>query len=145
MFFHEKLDIASINASETAKIDAYCGLAITAVDNEAGTLTAEVVVEGKLLQPFGLLHGGVTCLFAESIGSVAANLTLPKTAAAVGQSLSAQHISSARSGDRLRVQAAPVHCGRSSQVWDIEIYNLSRDKLVSRVCLTMANIEKPRS
>lgn len=140
-FFKKGTDVKAISEKQAAKIDAYCGLQLISMDDDSGRVEAEVTVSEKILQPFGLLHGGVSCLFGESIGSLAANLHLPEGQAAVGQSLVAQHVRSARLGDALNIVAEPLHSGRSSQVWDITIHHQSDGKMISRITLTMKNIE----
>jgi 1,4-dihydroxy-2-naphthoyl-CoA hydrolase len=87
------------------------------------------VVE-KTKQPYGILHGGASCVLAESIGSTAAALTLDGAKKyPVGIEINANHISSPTNG-HVYAKAVPVHVGGSTSVWNIDI----TDDQQKRVC-----------
>ena len=87
------------------------------------------VVE-KTKQPYGILHGGASCVLAESIGSTAAALTLNGAKKyPVGIEINANHISSPTDG-HVYAKAVPVHVGGSTSVWNIDI----TDDQEKRVC-----------
>ncbi len=87
------------------------------------------VVE-KTRQPYGILHGGASCVLAESIGSTAAALTLDGAKKyPVGIEINANHISSPTDG-HVYAKAVPVHVGGSTSVWNIDI----TDDQEKRVC-----------
>ena len=87
------------------------------------------VVE-KTKQPYGILHGGASCVLAESIGSTAAALTLDGAERyPVGIEINANHISSPTDG-HIYAKAVPVHVGGSTSVWNIDI----TDDQEKRVC-----------
>ena len=87
------------------------------------------VVE-KTKQPYGILHGGASCVLAESIGSTAAALTLDGAKKyPVGIEINANHISSPTNG-HVYAKAVPVHVGGSTSVWNIDI----TDDQEQRVC-----------
>ena len=87
------------------------------------------VVE-KTKQPYGILHGGASCVLAESIGSTAAALTLDGAKKyPVGIEINANHISSPTDG-HVYAKAEPVHVGGSTSVWNIDI----TDDQEKRVC-----------
>jgi uncharacterized protein (TIGR00369 family) len=68
-----------------------------------------------LVQPFQVLHGGVSALVAEGLASMGAHMASGFRRVA-GVSLSINHFRSAKLGDVVRVRAAPIHVGRSTQV-----------------------------
>ena len=76
-------------------------------------------VEGNT-QPFGLLHGGASCVLAESVGSIAANIHGAPTHYAVGIEISCSHHSGARSG-HVTATATPLKAGRQLATYNIEI------------------------
>ncbi len=94
-------------------------------------------VDHRTHQPMGLLHGGASVVLAESLGSLAANLCVEQGKEyCVGLDINANHLRSACNG-LVTGTARPVHIGRSTQVWEIDI----RDDNDKRVCisrLTMA-------
>lgn len=78
-------------------------------------------VEGNT-QPFGLLHGGASCVLAESLGSIGASLHAYELFGgfAVGVDISATHHRSARSGTITGI-ATPLHLGGQSASYEIAI------------------------
>ncbi len=106
-------------------------------------LKGTMPVDHRTVQPYGILHGGASVSLAESLGSVAAYLTVdPEIYVTVGQEVNANHIRPVTSG-RVTGIAKPVHIGRTSQVWSIEITN-EAGKLVCISRLTMAVVEKSK-
>lgn len=98
-------------------------------------------VDHRTKQPFGLLHGGASCVLAESLGSVAANLVVnPETHYCLGLDINANHLRSAKGGLVYGI-ARPIHLGRRTQVWEIRITD-ENDKLVSISRLTMTVMER---
>ena len=87
-------------------------------------------VEGNT-QPFGLLHGGASCVLAESLGSVAATLHAREAFGgyALGLEISATHHRAAKSGLVTGV-ATPLHRGGSVATYEIAI----TDETGERVC-----------
>ncbi|WP_267226431.1 hotdog fold thioesterase [Dyella silvae] len=84
-------------------------------------LRGTMPVDHRTHQPYGLLHGGASVVLAETLGSMAAMLTLdPAQEAAVGLDINANHIRGVRSGT-VTGTARAVHIGRSTQVWEIRI------------------------
>jgi len=113
-------------------------LGIVFTDLGLGHLSASMPVDSRTLQPFGLLHGGASVALAETLGSVAAFLTLEPGYAAVGLEINANHIKGVRSGLVVGT-ARPVHTGRTTQVWQIEIVDAEGD-LVCTSRITMSII-----
>ena len=84
----------------------------------------------KTKQPYGILHGGASCVLAESIGSTAAALSMDGSKKyPVGIEINANHISSPIEGF-VYAKAVPVHIGGSTSVWNIDI----TDDAGKRVC-----------
>lgn len=128
-------DIADMNRQMQNTACSNLGIEITEVGDDyvRGTMPADE----RTLQPVGLVHGGANVLLAETLGSMAANLVVdPSQQYCVGQEINANHIRGVRSGT-LTGTARAVHCGRSSQVWEIRIEN-SEGKLSCISRLTMA-------
>jgi 1,4-dihydroxy-2-naphthoyl-CoA hydrolase len=82
-------------------------------------------------QPFGLLHGGASCVLAESLGSLGASAHAAELfgGVALGVDISATHHRSARSGLVTGV-ATPLHLGRSVATYEIVI----TDEAGARIC-----------
>lgn len=100
-------------------------------------LIARMPIADKVKQPIGIMHGGASCVLAETVGSVAANYCVDLTTQyCVGLDINTNHIRSIRDG-YVYAKATPYHIGRSTQVWSIEITN-EKQQLISINRLTMA-------
>ena len=72
------------------------------------------------VQPYGLLHGGASCVLAETIGSLAAALHAGLGRVVVGIEISATHHRGVRDGEVTAV-ATLAHGGRTLATYDIVI------------------------
>ena len=99
-------------------------------------LSARVPVNRQTCQPYGLLHGGVSVVLAETLGSCGAAFAVPEGVKVVGLDINANHLRGVSEGWVTGVARA-VHLGRSTQVWQVDLH----DDAGKRVCtsrLTMA-------
>lgn len=104
-------------------------------------IRARVPVDTRTRQPYGLLHGGVSVVLAETLGSCGAAFAAPPGQRAVGLDINANHLRGATSGWVTGV-CRPVHVGRTTQVWQIDMTDdAGRPTCVSRI--TMAVLEAP--
>ncbi len=99
-------------------------------------VVAELEVTPKVHQPFGFLHGGASVALAESVASVGGFLNCPPGYAAFGLEINANHLRRKREGT-LRAVGTPLHLGRTTQVWEVRIYD-EGEKLVSVSRCTLA-------
>jgi len=104
-------------------------------------LRARMPVDERTRQPVGILHGGASVVLAETLGSTAANLCLPPHQQAVGLDINANHIRAIRSGWVIG-ECSPVHLGRTTSVWQIEIRD-EQERLVCISRITMAILDTP--
>lgn len=112
-------------------------LAIEFIEIGDDFLTAKMPVDDRTRQPLGILHGGASCVLAETVGSMAAQLCVNfDTHYCVGLDINTNHIRSIKSG-YVYGTARPYHLGRSTQVWSIEIVD-DAQQLISVTRLTMA-------
>jgi uncharacterized protein (TIGR00369 family) len=104
-------------------------------------VVATMPVDQRTRQPFGILHGGASVALAETVASFGAVTLIDRDRqVAVGQEINANHLRPKLEGV-VTATGVPVHVGRSSQVWSIEI----RDEHGKLVCIsrcTMAVVEK---
>jgi uncharacterized protein (TIGR00369 family) len=115
-------------------------LDIEIVEMSDEKVVATMPVTPKHHQPFGVLHGGVSVVLAESVASVGAYLAAPDGFVAMGIEINANHIRAVREGTVTAV-ATPVHRGRSTQVWQVEITG-ENDKLICVSRCTLAIVKK---
>jgi len=125
-----ELDPAALTRGEANSLAAHLGIVITEIGNDF--VTAAMPVDARTVQPHGRLHGGASVALAETVGSLAANLTLdPAKQIAVGLDINANHIRSVTEGWVIGV-CRPIHIGRTTHVWQIEI----RDEAQRLTCVS---------
>ena len=100
-------------------------------------IRARVPVDARTVQPFGLLHGGVAVVLAETLGSCGAAFAAPAGHRVVGLDINANHLKST-SGGWVTGITRPVHVGRTTQVWAIELTNDAGElTCVSRITMAV--------
>ncbi len=99
-------------------------------------IRARCPVDARTKQPAGILHGGVSVVLAETLGSCGAAFASPAGHRAVGLDINANHIRSASDG-WVEGIAKPVHLGRTTHVWQIDIRN-EKGQLTCVSRITMA-------
>jgi len=131
----EKIDIEE--AAKRSKDTMVEYLGIEFVDIGDDYITARMPVDHRTHQPIGIMHGGASCVLAETVGSIAANYCVDHSKYyCVGLAINTNHIRSIRDGYVFGT-AKPYHIGQSTQVWSIEIVD-EKDHLISINRLTMA-------
>jgi uncharacterized protein (TIGR00369 family) len=86
-------------------------------------MTATCPVTPKVLQPYGIVHGGVFCAMAETITSVGTHLGVQDAGnIAVGMSNNMNFLRPITTGT-IHAEAKPRHRGRTTWIWDVEITN----------------------
>lgn len=107
----------------------------------ADYLCGRMPVDHRTRQPLGLLHGGASVALAETLGSLAAHLSVDTDKQyCVGLDINANHIKSV-TGGFVHGKATPLHLGRQTHVWEIRITN-DAGQLVCISRLTMAVLDK---
>jgi 1,4-dihydroxy-2-naphthoyl-CoA hydrolase len=100
-------------------------------------ICGKMPVDHRTIQPLGLLHGGASTAFAETLASAAGTLQIDsENQYCVGLDINANHIRSVKSG-WVFGEANPIHLGKMTQVWQIKIKN-EKGKMVCISRLTMA-------
>ncbi|MCB1539117.1 MAG: hotdog fold thioesterase [Alphaproteobacteria bacterium] len=104
-------------------------------------LRGRLPVDHRTTQPFGIFHGGASCVLAESLGSVAAWMTIdPEHFRAVGIEINANHIRAVTSGHVVGT-TTPLHIGKRTQVWQTDMTEEATGKRVAISRLTVAIID----
>lgn len=139
-----KMTQTSLEAiNQTLKKTIGALLDIQIVECQEGHVVATMPVDHRTHQPLGLLHGGASVVLAETIASMGgAMLVIKEGKSVVGQEINANHIRSVTSG-KVKGIGEVIHQGRTSQVWEIKIYDDS-DRLICISRCTLAVI-KPRT
>ena len=123
----------------TAQFDTEIGLQFTELSPDGAR--AQLEVKPKLLQPMGLVHGGVYCSMIESMASVAAFTWLGEHGGGnvVGVNNNTDFLRSIGSG-MVYGRAEPIHRGRRQQLWLVTITD-DTDRVVARGQVRLQNLE----
>jgi 1,4-dihydroxy-2-naphthoyl-CoA hydrolase len=111
-------------------------LEIEMIEATVDRVVATMPVQAKVHQPFGLLHGGASVALAETVASLGAYLNVMDSGmGAVGLEINANHLRGKRDGI-VTATATPIHKGRSTHVWQVEI----RDEAGKMVCVSRCTL-----
>ncbi len=137
--FPENLDLGALNSMGQGCMVEHLGIEFTEIGKDY--LIATMPVDHRTKQPLGLLHGGASVALAETMGSLGATLCLDLNKQyPVGLEINTNHIKSANEGV-VTGKAQPIHIGRGTQVWSIEIKN-DKKQLVAISRITIAILDR---
>ena len=135
----QNIDLAKLNKFRANGLGSLLGINIVA--RNKNTLFAEMPISDKHKQPHGIVHGGATATLAETVASIAAWLCVDSEKyITVGLELNINHLRAVTKGV-LIAESTAIHVGRSTQVWQINIYD-EKNKQVSSSRLTVSNITR---
>jgi len=133
------IPIDAMNAQAASTLMGNLGIQYTFAS--AQRVEATMPVDHRTRQPFGILHGGATLALAETVAGLGSMIACQPDETVVGMQVSGNHVSSAHEGDTVRAVCTPVHLGRSSHVWNVDVFT-STDKLVSSIRVVNAVMKK---
>lgn len=140
MIWFTPYTIDYLEGLRNANMGTHIGIEFTELGDDY--LSARMPVDSRTTQPFGILHGGASCVLSESLGSVAAWMTInPETHRAVGIEINANHIRAVTKGFVIG-RCTPMHVGKRTQVWQTDITEEATGKRVCISRLTVAIIEQ---
>lgn len=126
--------LASALLSQAESLMRTLGIDIVEVSLER--VVATMPVTARHHQPHGIMHGGASVALAETVASIGATAALKHEGQrAVGLEINANHLRAVTSGT-VTATATPIHLGRSTQVWAVEI----RDEQGWLVCVSRCTL-----
>lgn len=134
-----KIPLDQLNAQAEHALMGNLGIQYTYVSQDR--VEATMPVDHRTRQPFGILHGGATLALAETVAGLGSMILCQPDEFVVGMQVSGNHISSAHEGDTVRAVGTIVHKGRSSHVWNVDVFT-STNKLVSSVRVVNSVLKK---
>jgi 1,4-dihydroxy-2-naphthoyl-CoA hydrolase len=111
-------------------------LAIKFIEVGDDYLAATMPVNDKTRQPYGVLHGGASCVLAETLASIAGCYVVnPDQQYCVGLEINGNHLKQVKSG-LVKGITKKYHLGSRTQVWGVEVFDESSQLcFVSRVTM----------
>jgi 1,4-dihydroxy-2-naphthoyl-CoA hydrolase len=111
-------------------------IGIVIIELSPSRVIATMPVDERTRQPYGLLHGGASVALAETVASLGAIMNVDQEHfRAVGLEINANHIRAKMEGI-VRATATPLHIGRLTHVWSVEI----RDEEGRAVCISRCTV-----
>jgi 1,4-dihydroxy-2-naphthoyl-CoA hydrolase len=133
--------LAFINSWGEETFAKTLNIQFTDIDLENETLTATMPVLPRIHQPFGIMHGGASCVLAETMGSSLSNVFIDgKKYYGVGTNINSNHLKSKKDGIVTAV-ARFIRKGKTMHVSEIEIRD-ERGQLINHTTMTNAIINK---
>ncbi|MEY4236400.1 MAG: hypothetical protein RLZZ454_1658 [Pseudomonadota bacterium] len=120
MIWQKPISIEILTEASLHTASSHLGIEFVEVGDDF--IVGRVPVDARTHQPFGLLHGGVSVVLAETLGSCGAAYSSPVGHQAVGLDINANHLRGVKSGWVIGT-ARPIHRGRTTQVWQIDLRN----------------------
>ena len=131
----QSISLAELTAFHENTAVAHLGIEFLEIGDDF--IRARVPVDTRTAQPYGLLHGGVSVVLAETLGSCGAVCAIAPGYRAVGLDINANHIKGSTSGWVTGI-ARPVHIGRTTHVWQIDLHNDAGElTCVSRITMAI--------
>ena len=134
-------DAPGTSAAPQGNIHEHLDVQTVLISPEKVVLTVEV--GPRVHQPFGILHGGVSALLAESAASLGGFVSVAPDFIVVGTELNCSHLRSMSSGT-LTATATPIRKGRTVHVWGVELTN-DEGQLICVARCTLQVLKAPPS
>lgn len=134
-----EIPLAQLNARARHALMGNLGIQYTYASEDR--VEATMPVDERTRQPFGILHGGATLALAETVAGLGSMILCQPDEIVVGMQVSGNHLSSAHEGDTVRAVGTIIHKGRSSHVWNVDVFT-STDKLVSSIRVVNSILKK---
>ena len=125
----------------TSPTGVHDALGIEVVSASPEAVVVRVPVTSRVHQPYGILHGGVSALIAESAASIGGAVTVGPGKIVVGTELNCSHLRSVRSGV-ITATARPIRTGRNVHVWGIEVTD-EEGKMICIARCSLAVLDAP--
>ena len=127
--WQKPISVELLTAGTRKTADEHLGIEFVEVGDDY--IVGRVPVDERTRQPYGLLHGGVSVVLAETLGSCGAAFSCPPGYRAVGLDINANHLRGVSSG-WVTGTARAMHRGRTTHVWQIEL----RDEAGKMTCIS---------
>ncbi len=139
----KKVSLDIVNSMNKNTLMEALGIECIEIGNDY--VVSRMPVDHRTHQPMGLLHGGASMALIESIGSMGSTLLIDlEKEAPVGLEINANHVSGVRSGF-VKAIGKIIHAGKSTHIWQVDIFNEETNKLVCTGRLTVMIVPKKQN
>jgi 1,4-dihydroxy-2-naphthoyl-CoA hydrolase len=135
-----KATLDELNALNPNTLAESLGIEFTEIGENF--IRAKMPVDHRTVQPYGILHGGASVALAETLGSVAAQITVGFDRPCVGVEINANHLKSVTTGF-VHGTAKPIRLGKNVHVWNIEILDDQENLICVSRLTVLIKAKKP--
>ncbi len=136
----KKVELEKVNALSRNTLMEQLGIECVEIGEDY--VVSTMPVDHRTHQPMGLLHGGASAALIESIGSMGSVLLIdPEKEVPVGLEINANHVGGVKSG-KVKAIGKVVHAGKKTHVWQVDIFEMSTNKLICTGRLTVMIIPR---
>ncbi|MFM7661443.1 MAG: hotdog fold thioesterase [Bacteroidota bacterium] len=135
-----QVSLDSVNAMNKNTLMEVLGIECIEIGEDY--IISRMPVDRRTHQPMGLLHGGASMALIESIGSMGSTLLIDiDKEVPVGLEINANHVAGIRSG-YVKAVGKIIHCGKSTHIWQVDIFNEETNKMICTGRLTVMIVPK---
>jgi len=136
----KKVELEKVNALNRNTLMEQLGIECVEIGEDY--VVSTMPVDHRTHQPMGLLHGGASAALIESIGSMGSVLLIdPEKEVPVGLEINANHVGGVKSG-KVKAIGKVVHAGKKTHVWQVDIFDMTTNKLICTGRLTVMIIPR---
>ncbi|MBM3451829.1 MAG: hotdog fold thioesterase [Bacteroidetes bacterium] len=137
-----QVSLDSVNAMNKNTLMEVLGIECIEIGKDY--IISRMPVDHRTHQPMGLLHGGASMALIESIGSMGSTLLINiEKEVPVGLEINANHVAGIRSG-HVKAVGKIIHCGKSTHIWQVDIFNEETNKMICTGRLTVMIVPKTK-
>lgn len=137
-----QVSLDSVNAMNKNTLMEVLGIECIEIGEDY--IISKMPVDRRTHQPMGLLHGGASMALIESIGSMGSTLLIDiDKEVPVGLEINANHVAGIRSG-YVKAVGKIIHCGKSTHIWQVDIFNEETNKMICTGRLTVMIVPKTK-
>ena len=142
--WYEDFTIENVKTLRNNTLNNHLGIEFLEIGSDF--ILAKMPVDDRTRQSRGMLHGGASCVLAESLGSIASNLCINmRKQKAVGLEINANHLRPVFKGF-VTGKATPINVGKSIHVWNIDISNeAGKLNCISRLTTAIVDLNEDES
>ncbi|MBH43848.1 MAG: esterase [Gammaproteobacteria bacterium] len=142
--WYEKFTLNHVISLRNNNLNQHLGIEFKEIGDDF--ISATMPVDQRTMQSRGVLHGGASCVLAESLGSIASNLCVNmRKQKAVGLEINANHLRPVSKGSVTGI-TTPISLGKNIHVWNIEIKNdLDKICCISRLTTAIVSLSDEES
>jgi 1,4-dihydroxy-2-naphthoyl-CoA hydrolase len=131
-------ELAKLQHIGKGNIGEYLGIEFTELGENY--ICGRMPIDHRTVQPAGILHGGISLVLAETLGTIGAMVSVTgENKVCVGLDINGNHIRSVAKG-YIHGKASCRHKGKTTQVWEVDIRD-DNDNLVCISRITMAILD----